>query len=101
MPDGHIIRHVKCRNPVCCNPSHLLNGTHKDNADDRERDGTTARGAKSLAGKATKLNPEKVREIRKLYEETHLSHRELGSMFGVSASAIGFAVTRSRWAHVE
>ena len=31
---GHIIRHT-CDNPPCCNPTHLVPGTYKDNAQDR------------------------------------------------------------------
>lgn len=33
IEDGVVIRHT-CDNPPCCNPSHLLPGSHQDNVDD-------------------------------------------------------------------
>lgn len=33
-PEGRLIRH-SCDNPGCCNPKHLLVGTHADNASDK------------------------------------------------------------------
>lgn len=42
-PEDLLVRH-KCRNRLCSNPDHLELGTAQDNADDRERDGTTYRG---------------------------------------------------------
>lgn len=44
IPEDRIIRHT-CRNKSCVNPQHLLLGTHKDNAQDRE---TTRRIGKDL-----------------------------------------------------
>lgn len=98
---GPITRHVGCRNPMCCNPSHLAAGTHKDNSDDRERDGMTARGAANGARKKAKLTDDAVREIRHLYENTAITQLALGKKFGVSATLIGMVVLRERWADVE
>lgn len=36
IADGLLIRH-DCDNPPCINPQHLQAGTHKDNAQDREK----------------------------------------------------------------
>ena len=33
IPKGNIIRHI-CHNRKCCNPNHLIIGTHKDNYND-------------------------------------------------------------------
>jgi hypothetical protein len=38
IPKGMVIRH-RCDTPACCNPAHLLIGTHKDNVHDRMRRG--------------------------------------------------------------
>ena len=38
VPAGQQIRHT-CDNSLCVNPNHMLTGTHKDNADDRESRG--------------------------------------------------------------
>lgn len=38
IPTGLVVRHT-CDNPPCTNPKHLILGTVKDNADDRETRG--------------------------------------------------------------
>lgn len=53
---GPVIRHVVCRNKKCCNPSHLMDGTHQDNSDDAQRDGTVARGERH----GSKTHPERL-----------------------------------------
>ena len=40
IPPGAVIRH-QCDNPGCVRPDHLEPGTHKDNAQDRQRRGRT------------------------------------------------------------
>ena len=38
-----VVRHA-CDNPPCCNPLHLLGGTHADNVADKVRRGRVPRG---------------------------------------------------------
>lgn len=51
----------QCRNPPCVNIAHILWGTAKENADDKQRDGTTARGPAHSATmrRAHILHPER------------------------------------------
>lgn len=32
--EGRVVRHL-CHNPPCCNPDHLVGGSHQDNSDDQ------------------------------------------------------------------
>ncbi len=41
IKSSEVIRH-KCHNPKCCNPEHLLSGTHKDNWHDSSEQHLTA-----------------------------------------------------------
>ena len=38
IPEGMMVRHL-CHNPSCCNPTHLLPGTAKDNHSDMQKAG--------------------------------------------------------------
>lgn len=48
IPAGAVVRHT-CDNPSCCNPDHLVTGSHADNVADREARGRTARGDRTGA----------------------------------------------------
>ncbi len=52
-------------NKACCNPDHLLLATRKEHADDTEAKGQYNHPVGTANGKS-KLNPDKVREIRRL-----------------------------------
>lgn len=89
----------KCDNPICCNPSHLFDGTDSDNMQDmiRKGRGNPARGERSGSNK---LSTDQVNEIRRLKSESNLSNRKLGDMFGCTAGLVSMIVNRKRWAHV-
>ena len=89
IPDGLMVRHA-CDNPPCCNPSHLLVGTARDNSQDALERGRTARSG-SLP--QTRLSDAEVAEIRASYETfTIPGRRGLHSNADVLAAAHG--VTR-------
>lgn len=80
IPEGQIIRH-KCDNPACINPEHLMTGVHEDNVRDRvDRN----RSAKGVHNGRSKLNPEKVKEIRK----SDMTTVQLGRLYGVDRKVI-------------
>lgn len=93
IPDGELIRHT-CDNPPCCNPSHLLAGTHEQNMQDAvDRDRTT-RGSRN--GRA-RLTATQVREIRRRAAggETQTA---LASEFGVHRNTVRSALAGETWA---
>lgn len=58
IPKGMMIRHL-CHNPLCCNPTHLLPGTAKDNHSDMQKAGRmfvpkAQKGEDNVSSKLTK-----------------------------------------------
>lgn len=89
IPEGLLVRH-RCDNRPCVNPAHLELGTHLDNMHDmatRERHGVS------------RLTADGVRSIRRRNAAGE-SYSTLASEYGVSTSAIAFAVRRETWRHV-
>lgn len=95
--DDKIIRHT-CDTPLCCNPRHLIEGTHADNVADRVKRGRSARGIRN--GRA-KLNPVAVAQIRRRYDTGKFAMSVLARQFGVSEKAIHNAIRRKHWRDVS
>lgn len=74
-PEGSVVLH-SCDNRRCCNPSHLIVGTQKDNLQDMSRKGRGRRGSK--------LSDEDVLEIIKSTK----SGSALAKSYGVSPATI-------------
>lgn len=89
IPKGLIVRHT-CDTPQCCNPKHLLIGTHADNARDKVQRGRSTRGEKNPKAK---LTWDDVRAIRASTEPV----RVLADTYGVSVSQIGHILKNRRW----
>lgn len=71
-----------CGNPGCVNLDHLYIGTQKDNADDRERHGRTARGERhGMTADFDKVTAEAL-------INSGLSRREVARQLGVSHTTI-------------
>ena len=49
----------------------------------------------------TKLNEDKVREIRAKYASGHYSQRQLAAEYGITQCNIGRVVRREHWRHVK
>jgi len=98
IPQGLLIRHM-CHNRLCCNPSHLLLGTAKDNFDDKIRSNRAGNsvmrcGEKNINAKLTK---EQVNDIRKIEGQTI---RQIAQSYKVSKSLIGAIRNNQIWTHV-
>jgi len=87
-----VIRH-RCDNPSCCNPNHLLPGTHLDNVRDRQSRGRQAKGDRCHF---TKLTPADVLSIR---SDTR-SQRTIAKQYGVTKTAIAYIKQGRSWKHV-
>lgn len=80
-----LVRH-SCDNPLCCNPRHLLIGTHADNMRDKVERGRqhTFTGPGSPRAK---LNADDVRSIRE-QSKAKVTRKALAEQFGVSLQTI-------------
>lgn len=66
IPTGVLIRHT-CNNRLCCNPRHLIDGTHADNKHDSVLAGTAKnRNNPGVLHHNTILLDEDIQEIRRL-----------------------------------
>lgn len=86
----------RCDNPKCVNPDHLFLGTCADNNKDREIKNRSNHPKGENHGRA-KLDWDKVSQIRELYKQGNLSHCDLSTMFGISASVIGYVLNNKIW----
>lgn len=93
IPPGTVVRHI-CDNPSCCNPAHLLLGTHADNVRDRVERGRGTRGSRQ--GTAI-LSEDDVIEIFRLLSEGK-AQTEVAAMYGVGKTTIHNIATGRSWA---
>jgi len=106
IPPGLFVCHA-CDNRRCVRPSHLFLGTPADNQHDMMRKGrhrpptTFERTRRGEGHKNAKLTDALVREIRRRYADGGVSHQALATLYGVSRKAVGRAVSREGWRHVE
>lgn len=108
--EGLLVLH-DCDNRKCCNPAHLRLGTEQDNADDcKKRGRTVASSASFKPGQQigegnlnAKLTLEKVRAIRKRYNEG-LRYGELKTIaeeYGIKYVTIQKIVHNKLWIEPE
>ena len=96
LPEGMLVRHT-CDNPPCCNPAHLMLGTHIDNSDDKVSRNRQAKGSKHGIAK---LFEEDIREIRFLRGQG-LTQSAIARIFGVTQGNIQSILSGKTWAHVK
>lgn len=101
IPEGKCVLHC-CDNPKCCNPAHLLLGSDKDNAVDRQMKGRGASGPdprKASHGEsnaAAKVDYDSILEIRRL-RTCGFTYQQLSVRFGISKSQIGNICRGESW----
>lgn len=103
LPPGKVVRH-QCDNPICCNPKHLLLGTHAQNVRDKIRRGRfrpelTRRVVGEEHGRArlTEIDVIAMRAAR----ARGMSVRALADVYGVHEMTASHAIRRITWKHVE
>lgn len=87
------LRHT-CDFGICCNPAHLIEGTHDDNMQDKVERGRQSRGQESPQ---TKLTEESVRAIR----NDPRSHVKVALDYGINPSQICRIKQNKTWRHVR
>jgi hypothetical protein len=98
IPEGMEVRHsALCVNkPTCVNHEHLSIGTHKQNMDDMNRDGTRLRGEKAGGATHTEL------QIIKVILSKGIGTQERRSqVLGVSRGTIEAVDNCIRWKHLS
>ena len=93
VPGGMCVCHT-CDNPTCVNPNHLWLGTNQDNMDDKINKGRQIHGENHHRAK---LNWEKVKEIRVLYNNGENSREQLSKLFEMDKSTISDICNNIIW----
>lgn len=92
-----VVRHA-CDNPPCCNPRHLVGGTHRENAGDREARGRGRQPRGETHGRAV-LTEDLVRAILRARAEG-LTYDAVAERVGVRKHNVAQVVTGKVWGHV-
>ena len=84
----------RCDNRLCVNPSHLFQGTKKDNGVDMVSKNRSTRGSKNSKAKLTE---EQVIKIKQLLLSNKYTHQEIANIYNVTRTNITIINTGRNW----
>ena len=112
--EGLVIRHI-CHNNLCCEPSHLIEGTQAQNIDDMIKADRHNCGKGDRHG--WKLHPELIprgeqasqailteNQVRKIYKLTinrEMTQKEISLLYRIDQSTVSYIKTRRLWKHLN
>lgn len=88
-----------CDNPICCNPNHLVDGTHKQNMEERSARGRHNCQKGEQCGRS-KLTEVQVLSIRSDHASGFTNQRLLSEKYNCSQAMVSMIVTRKNWTHI-
>lgn len=95
-PGGLFVLH-RCDNPSCCNPNHLLLGSHKDNMADMRAKKRSLVGRRNTQARYTEGI---IMAIRAEHRRTGKFGKALAPKFNISPSYINAILRVEIWKHV-
>ena len=93
IPEGLLVRHT-CDNPACCNPDHLILGTHADNMADRQERNRQVKGEDNSF---SKLTSKQVMEIYNL----PLLQNEIAKLYNIDQATVSRIKHKKIWKHIH
>jgi len=94
-----VVRHT-CDNPPCCNPNHLILGTHADNVRDAVERGRHSYGtSRGAANGMSRLTEGDVLAIRSMAAQGY-RYTEIASRFGITPENASHIARRLTWQHI-
>lgn len=101
--NGKLIRHL-CNNYKCCNPEHLMPGTHLENTRDSIEVKSHAFYKYDQSGSGNfnaALTEEDVILARELYSSGDYTQKQVADLFGVSRRCIGRAIVGTHYSNIN
>lgn len=98
IKEGNVIMHT-CDNRSCVNPDHLIQGTHKENANDKVIKKRHIYGEKAWQHK---LSEQEVIEIKKALQYPYIGiNNDLAKFYQVNHRTISSIKNGITWSHVQ